>query len=84
MSKPPVKNSQDLSFILPAHIRAARAWLGWTLDDAEAKSGISRDSISRFELDKKNFGAKSREKIFATFLAAGIELRPDGLRVIET
>lgn len=55
--------------------------MGWTLNEAEEKSGVSRDSISRFELEKKNFGAGSREKIFHAFMMVGIELQRDGLRV---
>lgn len=74
-----VNNKNDFSFIKPEHIRAGRAWLGWNLDEAQEKSGVNRDVISRFELGKKNLGATSRGKIFRAFLADGVELLPNGI-----
>ena len=35
--------------IRPMHVRMARAALGWTLQDLEAKSGVGRNTISRYE-----------------------------------
>ena len=33
----------------PAHLRMARAALQWTLQDLEEKSGVGRNTISRYE-----------------------------------
>jgi transcriptional regulator with XRE-family HTH domain len=72
---------EDYSFVSPAHVRASRAWLGWTLDDLEEKSGLSRDTISRFERGKQKIANATRGILFRTLFNAGIEMRPDGLRV---
>ena len=33
----------------PIHMRMARAALGWTLQDLEKRSGVGRNTISRYE-----------------------------------
>jgi transcriptional regulator with XRE-family HTH domain len=71
----------DYSFIGPNHIRAARGWLWWNLDEIEVKSGVSRGAVSKFETGKQSLSLKTRKILYETFLAAGIELLPDGIRV---
>jgi hypothetical protein len=71
----------DYGFVTPAHCRAARAWLGWNLDVAEEKTGLARDSISRFERGARLFSLKTREKLVRKFAEHGILLERDGLRV---
>ena len=34
----------------PVHLRMARAALGWSVRDLEAKSGVGRNTISRYEI----------------------------------
>ena len=34
----------------PMHLRMARAALGWSVRDLEAKSGVGRNTISRYEI----------------------------------
>jgi transcriptional regulator with XRE-family HTH domain len=70
----------DYTFISANHIRAARGWLWWTLDDIEEKSGVTRGAVSKFETGKKNLSVKSRAILYRTFLREGVELLPDGLR----
>jgi transcriptional regulator with XRE-family HTH domain len=82
--KPAVNNHKDYSFISPQHIRAARGWLWWTLDDIEVKSGVTRGAVSKYETGKKNLSVKSREVLYNTFLKEGVELLPDGIRARET
>ena len=36
--------------IRPVHLRMARAALGWSVRDLEAKSGVGRNTISRYEI----------------------------------
>ena len=76
-----VNGQMDYSFIGPNHIRAARGWLWWNLDDMEEKSGITRGSISKFETGKMALSLKTRGVLYDTFLSKGVELLPDGIRV---
>ena len=80
MINPPVKTSQDFMYVMPSHIRAARGWLGWNLDEMQEKSGLSRDTISRFERGKQKIANDTRAVLFQTCFMAGVELLPDGLR----
>ena len=75
-----VKFIMDYSFVMPSHIRAARGWLWWNLDEIEAKSGVTRGAVSKFETGKKNLSVKTRKVLYETFLKEGVELVPDGLR----
>jgi transcriptional regulator with XRE-family HTH domain len=77
-----VHESIDFTFASPAHVRAARAFLGWTLDVAADKTGISRDTISRYERGSVTLANKSLARLYVTFAEAGIEVRPDGLRIV--
>jgi transcriptional regulator with XRE-family HTH domain len=81
MTNTSVNRSKDYSFVSPEHVRASRAWLGWTLDDIQEESGLSRDTISRFERGKQNIANATRGILFQTLFNAGIEMLPDGLRV---
>lgn len=53
--------------------RAARALLGWSLDDLAQRVGISRDSISRFE-GGRPMRDGNRQTIGETFAAHGVEI----------
>jgi transcriptional regulator with XRE-family HTH domain len=81
MIKQPVNSRQDYSFVRPEHIRASRAWLGWTLNEMQEKSGLARDTISRFERGKQQIANATRGILFQTLVREGILLLPDGLRV---
>lgn len=81
MKKSSVNGQTDYSFISPAHIRAARGWLHWNLNETQEKSGLDRMTISRFELGKQNIANSSRALLYETFKREGVELRPDGLHV---
>jgi transcriptional regulator with XRE-family HTH domain len=77
-----VYGQMDKTFASPAHIRSARAFLGWNLDVAANKSGISRDTISRYERGAVGLTSKSLARLVETFAQEGIEVRPDGLRIM--
>lgn len=51
----------------PVHLRMARAALGWSLRDLEAKSGVGRNTISRYECGKDILASAidSLEKVMA-------------------
>ena len=64
----------------PSHIRAARGWLWWSLDEIEAKSGVTRGAVSKFETGKRNLSVKTRKVLYDTFLREGVELLPNGVQ----
>jgi hypothetical protein len=76
-----VKHKKDFSFISPSHLRAGRAWLGWSLDDTSVKTGLSKKTLWRYEGEKYEMPHASASKIYTAFLNNGVELRRDGLRV---
>jgi predicted transcriptional regulator len=78
----PVKHKNDYSYISASHLRAARAWMGWTLDIAVEKLGISRQTLWRYEASQNKISKSSAQKIHAGFMNNGVELREDGLRVV--
>ena len=51
----------------PVHLRMARAALGWSVRDLEAKSGVGRNTISRYEIghDILASAVASLEKVLA-------------------
>jgi predicted transcriptional regulator len=75
-----VKHEKDFSYISPSHIRAARGWLGWNLDETSEKTGLSKKTISRYEVGRHDITHASAAKIYTAFLNNGVELAPDGLR----
>jgi hypothetical protein len=75
-----IKN--DYSYISPSHIRAGRAWLGWTLDIAVEKLSIPRKTLWRYEASQSRISKSSAAKIYSGFMNNGVELRKDGLRVV--
>lgn len=56
--------------------RAARGLLGWTLQDLAARTGISYETLSRFE-NGRPVRASNAAKIAAAFEAEGVELIAD-------
>ena len=38
-----------MAMMRPVHLRMARAALNWTLQDLESRSGVGRNTISRYE-----------------------------------
>lgn len=61
------------SNLSPPACRAARALLGWSLDDLAERVGISRDSISRFE-GGRPMRDGNRRTIAEVFGAHGVEI----------
>ena len=59
--------------LTPPACRAARALLGWSLDDLAERVSISRDSISRFE-GGRPMRDSNRRLIADVFSANGVEI----------
>ncbi len=58
--------------------RAARALLGWTLDDLSARSKISITTINHFETEQSRTRASTIQLLRLTLEAAGIEFLENG------
>ena len=63
--------------ITPEQCRAARALLGWTQYDLEAKAKITQKTIANFELSKRSPQAETLAKLQATLEKAGVEFIPE-------
>lgn len=59
--------------LTPPACRAARALLGWSLDDLAERVGITRDSLSRFESGRAMRESNLR-LIGEAFVAHGVEV----------
>lgn len=61
--------------VLPSQVRAARAFLGWTISELSATSGVSVRTIKYLEAEgpSKQIKDVTLEKITATLMDAGIE-----------
>ena len=58
--------------ITSAHMRMARAGLGWNLQNLAERSGVNPNTISRFEGGKDIMSSKLRQ-LEAVLLQAGVE-----------
>jgi len=64
--------------ILPAQLRAARAWLGWSQDELAARSGVSKHAIARYEQGRSLAYDGTLAKLKSALEAAGIRFHFDG------
>lgn len=64
---------RPLPKLTPPACRAARALLGWSLDDLAVHVGITRDSLSRFESGRAMRESNLR-LIGEVFVAHGVEV----------
>jgi transcriptional regulator with XRE-family HTH domain len=64
---------------------AARDLLGWTREELEKKSKISRSTLAEFERGNRNLRMDNFEKLLNTFEEAGIKFvnNEKGVGVIE-
>lgn len=65
------KNVSNID-ITPPQIRAARAILGWTLDDLSAASGLPKRTLTRVENATGDPRASTLQAIRAALEAAGV------------
>jgi transcriptional regulator with XRE-family HTH domain len=74
--------------ITPAQIRAARALLGWTLDELSEKSGISRRTLTDLESGTHKPQRRTLDKLRACHAKHGIAFvsvddQPGGVILIK-
>lgn len=67
----------------PQKVRAARAWLRWSLDDANKITKIARTYISQIELGLRNATDEEKAGLYEAFRAHGVLMTEDGLEAIE-
>lgn len=72
----------ELGFLVPtaAQLRAARAWVGWSLDAAAEASGIHRQTISRIESGASEGAMSTLRQLVSTYAAEGISFEKDAIR----
>lgn len=72
-----------LMMVSSAQLRAARAYLDWTLDQASAASGLNRRTIIRLEREKRYAQAQppSLGKLVAVYRHEQLILSDDGLSI---
>ena len=63
--------------ITPAHMRMARAGLGWNLQALAERSRINPNTISRFEVGKDIMSSKLRH-LEEVLVQAGVEFIDEG------
>ncbi|MCB9652507.1 MAG: helix-turn-helix domain-containing protein [Deltaproteobacteria bacterium] len=56
----------------PAHCRAARLLLGWSLVDLERESSVSESSVRKFESGERRIQRRTRRDLLAAFKRHGI------------
>jgi transcriptional regulator with XRE-family HTH domain len=69
--------------LTPRQCRMARAGLRWTLDEVARRAGVSRVTVSRFELEQAAANPSTMTVIRQAFEKAGVEFTPDGVRFRE-
>lgn len=66
----------------PQKLRAARAWLRWSLDDIAQKTGIPRAYISYYENNRPALNEADYLRLYEAFLKAGLQVTEDGLQAM--
>ncbi len=61
--------------ITPAHCRAARALLDWTLKRLSVRSGIANGALRDFERDRPALSAAALGTLRTTFETAGVQFQ---------
>ncbi|WP_269537074.1 helix-turn-helix domain-containing protein [Cerasicoccus fimbriatus] len=68
--------------LTPKQLKAARAWMGWSLDDLVSRSGVNKNSIYRYENSRSDLSHDNKAKILGTFEAHRIKFTDNGLQEV--
>jgi transcriptional regulator with XRE-family HTH domain len=68
--------------ITPAHLRAARAWLDWTLEEAAIHSGYTLYTLSRIECGAQPFSKKAQANLAKVFEHFGVRFTERGIEAV--
>jgi transcriptional regulator with XRE-family HTH domain len=66
----------------PEKLRAARAWLRWSLNDIAQKTGIPRAYISYYENNRPALNDADYLRLYEAFVNAGLQVTEDGLQAL--
>lgn len=71
----------NLSFeiLFPEKLRAARAWLRWSLNEAHKYTGVPRTYISEAELGKRNLSSGEKLALYRTYEEHGVRITAHGV-----
>ena len=80
--------AQNTTGWFPSACRAARGWLGWSAAELAAHTGtLAGVSVSHRQIQRVEAGARTSDMVLAaiteTFLAAGIEISGQGIRMVD-
>lgn len=71
--------------MMPAHVRAAKALLGWSNDELALRSGISRSSLNKLinaqDEDEISISVAMARRVRRALESAGIALLADGTKI---
>lgn len=67
----------------PGQLRAARAWIGWNLDEASASSGVHKQTISRIESEASGGSLDTLRRLVECYEQHGIVIEVGALRYVE-
>lgn len=65
----------------PWQIRAARAALGWSLNDLASRSGVTRNTINRYETGRFDMKSATRDRVQEALEAAGVRFTATGVEL---
>ena len=75
-----VYKMNEIKTITRDQVRAARAFLGWSIDDLADSSGVSKNTISQFEKGDVNIRRDTMFKLLSSLDSAGVDF-PDQFTV---
>ena len=67
----------------PRHVRAARAWLGWSAEGLAYRAGCAVSTVRDFECAARVTSAESLKDMRSAFEAEGIVFTEHGLFHVE-
>lgn len=70
---------QDPDRLTGPQIRAARGFLGWSIQDLSTNSGVSVSTVRRLESEGDSVGDGARAAVLEAFRKQGISFRTDGI-----
>lgn len=74
-------SSTSKTIVTPSQVRAARAILGWSREDAAQRCGVSTASFSRFERHDGTLSDRTIQDIVRAFQQHGVDFFAEGRRI---
>jgi DNA-binding XRE family transcriptional regulator len=77
------QKSSEFAHVNVKKLRAARAYLHWTLDEAEAQSGVDRITIYRAEKEILKTKVDTLRRLIESYAEHGVTFTKEGLGLKE-